>query len=390
MKSEVGYRKCLWCAIILLSTSIFLLEPTAHAAAIVGHIGTPAGVPVQAVTVTATRTSPLQTLTDTTDSAGNYTLRTRFTDLSATYNVVPTKSGYTFNPASSNVTVRAAGPDETADFTTPASVPSATTLPPQSVSATSATLQGSVNPDGAATTAWFEYGLTASYGSASASTSAGNGTNAVPVSIGISGLLNGTNYHCRVVASNSFGVTVGNDLTFATLSGIPSVTTLVGTDGGAATMKLNGFVNPNGANANAWFEWGTTSGYGNTTAMQSVGGGGISTNFSQVLNGLTAGVTYHCRAVGSTTFGTSFGADVLFTPVFNDISAGLPGVYYSSVAWGDYDFDGRLDILLTGEGVNGPIAQVWRNTGSGLVNINAGLPGVYFSSVAWGDFNNDG
>src|SRR5437016_4428044 len=184
MKSEVGYRKCLWCAVILLSTSIFLLEPTAHAAAIVGHIGTPAGVPLQAVTVTATRTSPLHTLTDTTDSAGNYTLRAGFTGLSATYNVVPTKSGYTFNPASSNVTVTAAGPDETADFTTPASVPSATTQPAQSVSATSATLRGSVNPDGAASTAWFEYGLTTSYGGASPSTNAGNGGSAVAVNIG--------------------------------------------------------------------------------------------------------------------------------------------------------------------------------------------------------------
>src|SRR5206468_7988377 len=99
MKSEVGYRKCLWCAVILLSTSIFLLEPTAHAAAIVGHIGTPAGVPVQAVTVTATRTSPLQTLTDTTDSAGNYTLMTTVTDLRVTVIVVPSMSGCTVNAA---------------------------------------------------------------------------------------------------------------------------------------------------------------------------------------------------------------------------------------------------------------------------------------------------
>ena len=36
------------------------------------------------------------------------------------------------------------------------------------------------------------------------------------------------------------------------------------------------------------------------------------------------------------------------------------------------------------------IAQVWRNTGSGFSNINAGLPGVYDSSVAWGDYDNDG
>ena len=33
---------------------------------------------------------------------------------------------------------------------------------------------------------------------------------------------------------------------------------------------------------------------------------------------------------------------------FTDIAAGLTGVSGSSVAWGDYDNDGDLDILLTG------------------------------------------
>ncbi len=80
---------------------------------------------------------------------------------------------------------------------------------------------------------------------------------------------------------------------------------------------------------------------------------------------------------------------------FSDINAGLPGVAYGSVAWGDYDNDGRLDILLTGatnvSSVSSGIAQVWHNNGDGTFsNINAGLPGVYFSSVAWGDYDNDG
>ncbi len=35
--------------------------------------------------------------------------------------------------------------------------------------------------------------------------------------------------------------------------------------------------------------------------------------------------------------------------VFTDIGAALTGVYWSSVAWGDYDNDGDLDILLAGD-----------------------------------------
>ena len=79
--------------------------------------------------------------------------------------------------------------------------------------------------------------------------------------------------------------------------------------------------------------------------------------------------------------------------VFTNINAGLPGIYpYASVAWGDYDNDGRLDILLVGttnQNYSGVVAQVWRNTGSGFTNINAGLPGVEGSAV-WGDYDNDG
>ncbi len=80
---------------------------------------------------------------------------------------------------------------------------------------------------------------------------------------------------------------------------------------------------------------------------------------------------------------------------FTDIGAGLTGVYYSSVAWGDYDSDGDLDILLEGfDGQTGRFARVYRNDGpsSGwtFTDINAGLPGVQNGEVAWGDYDNDG
>jgi predicted nucleotidyltransferase len=77
--------------------------------------------------------------------------------------------------------------------------------------------------------------------------------------------------------------------------------------------------------------------------------------------------------------------------VFTDISAGLAGVAYGSVAWGDYDNDGDLDILLTGNNTTGyPISTIYRNDGTFFTNIDAGLQGVKNSSVAWGDYDNDG
>jgi predicted nucleotidyltransferase len=77
--------------------------------------------------------------------------------------------------------------------------------------------------------------------------------------------------------------------------------------------------------------------------------------------------------------------------VFTDIEAGLTGVYGASVAWGDYDNDSDLDIVILGRsGSNQMIAKIYRNDNGVFNDINAGLSGAYFGTVAWGDYDNDG
>jgi hypothetical protein len=74
-----------------------------------------------------------------------------------------------------------------------------------------------------------------------------------------------------------------------------------------------------------------------------------------------------------------------------DTSVSLPGVSDSSVAWGDYNGDGKLDFLLTGYNGSGGISKLYKNTGSGFAeDTSISLPAVYVSSVAWGDYNGDG
>ena len=102
-------------------------------------------------------------------------------------------------------------------FTTPAP-PVATTGSASAVLDTSATLGGSVNPNGTATTYHFEYGTTTAYGtnSPAVDASAGSGTSAVAESANLTGLTPGTIYHFRLVATSAGGTSNGADQTFTT------------------------------------------------------------------------------------------------------------------------------------------------------------------------------
>jgi hypothetical protein len=79
-----------------------------------------------------------------------------------------------------------------------------------------AVLNGSVNPNGAATTYWFEYGTTKSYGSQTNAQSLLAGNHTVDVSAEITGLAPNTVYHFRLVAFNSGGSAAGVDHRFTT------------------------------------------------------------------------------------------------------------------------------------------------------------------------------
>jgi predicted nucleotidyltransferase len=76
---------------------------------------------------------------------------------------------------------------------------------------------------------------------------------------------------------------------------------------------------------------------------------------------------------------------------FADLNAGLPGVYGGAVALGDYDNDGDFDVLMNGQAASGYLSRVYRNEGGGVfTDVHAGLPGLFIGSVAWGDYDNDG
>jgi len=97
--------------------------------------------------------------------------------------------------------------------------PIVTTESTSGLSSDSATIEGSVAPNrNAVSTCVFQYGTSTSYGSEvpCAQTVAGTSSSPTTVTAALTGLVPGTTYHYRVIASNSDGTSYGLDETFTT------------------------------------------------------------------------------------------------------------------------------------------------------------------------------
>ncbi len=102
-----------------------------------------------------------------------------------------------------------------------------------------------------------------------------------------------------------------------------------------------------------------------------------------IVCGNSSGVDFSTRLYRNNGSGTFSKTGVLFA-----------AVTLGSVAWGDYDNDNDLDVLLTGSldaGGGNVISRIYRNDGNNtFTDIYASLTGVYLSTANWSDLDNDG
>ncbi len=147
--------------------------------------------------------------------------------------------------------------------------PTVTTGGARAVSFGSATLTGSVNPRGANTSYYFQYGPTRAYGGQSAIADAGAGTGTVGVRVAIAGLQPLTVYHYRLVAVNVHGASIGSDRTLLTTKVPLSLQILASPNpvpyGGAAVVQgtLSGTNNANRTVVLQGNQWPFTGGFQN-------------------------------------------------------------------------------------------------------------------------------
>jgi len=185
----------------------------------------------------------------------NYGNRTSVTNLGSGITALPlsvplaglTLNGtYHFRIAATNDNGLAYGSDQS--FTTSLS-PTVTTLPATAVTATNAVLNGTVNPNGYATGAWFQWGATTNYGNFTAANGMGSGISALPVSAPLAGLTPSATYHFRVAATNDNGVGYGRDQSFIAAQAGGMVTNCTEADlraamagGGTVTFTCDGTI----------------------------------------------------------------------------------------------------------------------------------------------------
>jgi hypothetical protein len=196
-----------------------------------------------------------------------------------------------------------------------------TGAPATGVTATTASVSGTVNPEGPTVTrCGFEYGLSTSYGASSPCSPAPplNGNTAIPVAGSLEGLHPNTTYHYRLAAVNANGTSYGEDQTFQTMTAPPSLDSQSASVVTQTSATLNASINPNNQDTTYHFQFGPTTAYGTVLPAPDadIGLGYGDVVVGQQLTGLSPGTTYHFRVIATNATsppGGTVGADRTFT-----------------------------------------------------------------------------
>ncbi len=197
----------------------------------------------------------------------------------------------------------------------PVTPPVATTGAASAITLTGATLSGTIDRNGGATTYHFEYGTSPAYGLNTTETPVPEeGTDPVAVKVPITGLTRDTTYNFRLVATNPAGIARGANRTFRTAPGPrpPGVTRTAARDITSRDARMITTVDPNALETTVRFEYGRTTSYGAASARVSAGAGDGRVPLSIPISRLRPYTRYHYRAVATNSAGTTRSLDRSF------------------------------------------------------------------------------
>jgi hypothetical protein len=229
------------------------------------------------------------------------------------------------------------------EFKTKPAVEALTTKPASEIGQDEVVLDASYIGTGHGTDYYFEYGPTKAYGLVSETFNEGATTGLTNVSAPITEYYGYTTYHYRVVAENSFGETVGKDMTFTTLEApLPDISETSVVSVTPTTATLSAQITPNRWDASWFFEWGESTEYEGLTELEDVltGNNTGSQPIEATIEGLKPATFYHFRTVAFNFTGVTNGPDLTF------LTPDVPKVESSSSS--DVTADSaRLSALVT-------------------------------------------
>lgn len=218
---------------------------------------------------------------------------------------------------------------EILNFTTLAGAPVATTVAASNVGNTTATINGRINPSGAATTVKFCWGTSSSLSSCTLSdtiTVVSASAGLTSASLNLTGLTAGTSYYYRIEGTNPQGSAQGSILSFK--AGAPAAQTQPATSVTSSSAVLNGTVKANGSDVTSVQFCLATD-----PTLNGNGSGAIATctsttnanpaTFSAsvtianpesltVSSGITSGTLYYFQIIAVNSRGTSYGEVLSF------------------------------------------------------------------------------
>jgi hypothetical protein len=215
---------------------------------------------------------------------------------------------------------------------------------------TTATLNGTVDPNGTAASYHFEYGTTTQYGLSTSTQSAGSGADPVAVQATVSGLTPSTTYHYRLVADGVEGA----DATFTTTASTsnpapPSISRLSAVDKTPTSARLTARIDPNRAATTWHVEWGRTTGLGNRTPDRTIPAGDGGVPVSESLGDLPTHTRIYWRVEARNAAGLRRSGTTSFTTLRSPTGITL-SAFPDPVRWGgDVSISGRVQ----GSGVTG-------------------------------------
>jgi uncharacterized repeat protein (TIGR01451 family) len=284
--------------------------------------------------------------------------------------------------------------DTANDLTAIVQAPTVTTAAATSITSGSATLSGSVNPNGADTQAWFLYSTNSSMSGAvpTPQQDVGSGTVAAPFAAGIAGLAANTPYYFQAVAGNSAGTVQGSILKFTTTSALrPAKIGTYNTGQWYLDVNGNGTYDGDPPDLSAAFGWaGATciAGDWNGDGRQKIG---IYIDGFWYLDYDGNGVWDGGVNDKAYVFGWADPNVIPVTGDWNGDGRTKIGIYYQGIWYLDYDGNGVWDGGVNDKTYNfgwpaagvTPMVGDWSSTGTAKI-------GVYYNGLWYLDYDGNG